>query len=850
MMMNRRHITALGTAAAAVLMALAACTEQQESAAADGIAADGAIRQVAVSMAGAGPQAGDIAVRSAAGATRAADADDQRGSAFQTGDLIYLHMPGALVRPGAAYTVSSTTTAEPAVATEPVVCPNDGADHTVYAYYPYERGQVAVTDNTHSFSVQQDQTGADGYSRSDLMYATATVDGSAADLARPTLTFAHQMSKLILRPYNTNTGAEVKVRRLTLVSGYRTVALQMPECAQGALSDQISTQQPLTVYNNAMDTALPDEAGTPAYICLVPPQTLRQNAPFVRLETTGGVVMTYQLNAQNTLQQGQAYQLDLPVSPVSMTVDIAQWTPVSWTYNTDWTETSHVKQFSVTTTTGGTATFNMRYVEGGRYNTLRGGSHTGTLNDYYIGETEVTERLYKAVMNSTVLTYTYGDNYPVINISHNAFAGFLQNLNQLTADQRPAGYVFAMPSTAQWEWAASGGALTGGRGVLTTASTSPFLSDYDWGYRADLSDYSDKLRPVAGKKPNELGLYDMLGNVGEFCTDKYYLETDLPAGDLGPDYVYISDAVTNVSCKGSSYYNPNSYHTIQQMQTETSPSATFYNCGLRLALVKQPLPVVGDLYFSDGSWGTLASNTSGAAKTAADVVGIVFSTAPSAKDHARGWTHGYVMALNNAGSATWATAGTPQATTQVTDVMYNVKNNRDQQWANLSGDLDGYTHCLTAGCVRGTTTNAANLPAMRACVEYTPAAPAESSGWYLPSIGQHYQITAAFAPAFAGTGVWKNYRPDWAVAGFQAQDWSGSDAKTAINNYLLGKLGELGEGSYTEWGLWALATSTEGSPTIPFYYNYWDSSYYKQPLYMAGNGSKTSAYVVRPVLAF
>ena len=615
------------TAALALLLAAAACSEQQESAAPAGIGADGAIRQVAVGVdCGTAQAGGDIAVRTAhggsagseapavGGQTRAVTAgtgsigDKERNTAFKTGDLIYLHMPGALVRPGAAYTVSSTTTAEPAVATEPVVCPNDGADHTVYAYYPYERGQVAVTDNTHSFSVQQDQTGADGYSRSDLMYATATVDGSAADLARPTLTFAHQMSKLILRPYNTNTGAEVKVRRLTLVSGYRTVALQMPECAQGALSDQISTQQPLTVYNNAMDTALPDEAGTPAYICLVPPQTLRQNAPFVRLETTGGVVMTYQLNAQNTLQQGQAYQLDLPVSPVSMTVDIAQWTPVSWTYNTDWTETSHVKQFSV----GGVA-FNMRYVEGGAYtmttntaylsgtspNTTMGdqttqttATLTGKADDYYIGETPVTQDLWYAVMGSGEWgTGATNPNQPMGNVTigeiiDNGATSFIAKLNTATATTRPAGYVFTLPTEVQWQYAAQGGRYSRG----TAYPGSATADDVSWHNGNSGGTQHD----VATKAPNELGLYDMAGSIWEACRDGYEA---LTANQTYTDrYVQASSEVEGGRhvVRGGSYtgYSP-TFGLCRARHRSGTPSTRYSWQGLRLALVNS-VPVEYD----------------------------------------------------------------------------------------------------------------------------------------------------------------------------------------------------------------------------------------------------------------
>ena len=273
---------------------VAACTEATDDTTA-AIGADGVLRRVSVSVGGAGAPATMTAATRAAMAwphdatatTRAAQlvtggtvgmsAAEERNTAFVAGDQIYLHLDDALVRPGAAYTVAAgtgtmagQTVAEPLVATEPLVSSNDGATHALYGYYPYVRGSVAVTDNTRSFSVQQDQSGAAGYTHSDLMFAQTTVSQSGTTPPVPALTFQHQMAKLILRPYATDytddadVSDALRVARVTLVSGYRTVSIVEPSSATtedrsgttyysivgATLSDQISTQQPLLVFNS------------------------------------------------------------------------------------------------------------------------------------------------------------------------------------------------------------------------------------------------------------------------------------------------------------------------------------------------------------------------------------------------------------------------------------------------------------------------------------------------------------------------------------------------------------------------------------------------------------------------
>ena len=162
--------------------------------------------------------------------------------------------------------------------------------------------------------------------------------------------------------------------------------------------------------------------------------------------------------------------------------------------------------------------FNMIKVQGGTFTmgaTSEQGSdaysdekptHQVTLSDYYIGETEVTQELWKAVMGSNP-SYFSGTNLPVEQVSWDDCQTFITKLNQLT------GKNFRLPTEAEWEYAARGGQKS--RGYKYAGSNT--LSDVAW--------YTDnsgsKTHPVKQKQANELGLYDMTGNVYEWCQDWY-----------------------------------------------------------------------------------------------------------------------------------------------------------------------------------------------------------------------------------------------------------------------------------------------------------------------------------------
>ena len=159
--------------------------------------------------------------------------------------------------------------------------------------------------------------------------------------------------------------------------------------------------------------------------------------------------------------------------------------------------------------------FTMIHVEGGTFtmgatsemtepHSWEKPTHQVTLSSYYIGETEVTQALWKAVMGSNPSDFK-GDDLPVEKVSWNDCQTFISKLNALT------GKNFRLPTEAEWEFAARGG----NQSRHTQYSGSSRIDDVAW--------YEDnsggKTHPVKTKQPNELGIYDMTGNVWEWCQD-------------------------------------------------------------------------------------------------------------------------------------------------------------------------------------------------------------------------------------------------------------------------------------------------------------------------------------------
>ena len=133
-------------------------------------------------------------------------------------------------------------------------------------------------------------------------------------------------------------------------------------------------------------------------------------------------------------------------------------------------------------------------------------THSVTLSDYYIGKFEVTQELWEAVMGSNPSKFN-GSKNPVEKVSWDDCQSFIRKLNQLT------GANFRLPTEAEWEYAARGGSKS--RGYKYSGSNN--INDVAWNY----DNSGSKTHPVGTKSPNELGVYDMSGNVYEWCQDLY-----------------------------------------------------------------------------------------------------------------------------------------------------------------------------------------------------------------------------------------------------------------------------------------------------------------------------------------
>lgn len=163
--------------------------------------------------------------------------------------------------------------------------------------------------------------------------------------------------------------------------------------------------------------------------------------------------------------------------------------------------------------------FEMVFVEGGEFSMGSDSTdneaeadelpkHTVRVEDFYIGKYEITQKQWQAVMGEKIPGFSKGDaELPIVNMNFYSSMNFVRKLNELTNLE------FILPTEAEWEYAAKGGKY--GNDHIYSGGNNPV--EVAW----FKNNAHGKIQPVGQKKPNELGIYDMTGNVWEWCADYY-----------------------------------------------------------------------------------------------------------------------------------------------------------------------------------------------------------------------------------------------------------------------------------------------------------------------------------------
>jgi formylglycine-generating enzyme required for sulfatase activity len=195
--------------------------------------------------------------------------------------------------------------------------------------------------------------------------------------------------------------------------------------------------------------------------------------------------------------------------------------------------------------------------------------HSVIINNFYMGKYPITQGQWETVMGSNPSHVKKGDDYPVENISWYNVQEFIQKLNLKTGES------YRLPTEAEWEYAAR----SGGKHERY-AGTNNRLDDYGW---CNYSISAGKTHPVGQKKPNSLNLYDMTGNVWEWCQDWYdenYYKSSPKDNPQGPS---VGDQ--RILRGGCWFDRPRFVRTAFRLWSDPGFRSDFY--GFRIALSKR-----------------------------------------------------------------------------------------------------------------------------------------------------------------------------------------------------------------------------------------------------------------------
>ena len=197
-----------------------------------------------------------------------------------------------------------------------------------------------------------------------------------------------------------------------------------------------------------------------------------------------------------------------------------------------------------------------------------------TVSSFSIGETTVTQRLWLAVMGSNPSYYTGDLDRPVDKVNIYDCEEFISRLNEITGEH------FRLPTEAEWEFAARGGNLSQGYKYAGSNDINEVAwwgyEYHEWNIPYDGGDIAST-HPVAQKKPNELGLYDMSGNIWEWCSD--YLGTYTSEPQVDP----VGSNTSYSAIRGGGYYHW-AYYCRSSSRDYGPKDYRYRNIGFRLVL--------------------------------------------------------------------------------------------------------------------------------------------------------------------------------------------------------------------------------------------------------------------------
>ena len=198
---------------------------------------------------------------------------------------------------------------------------------------------------------------------------------------------------------------------------------------------------------------------------------------------------------------------------------------------------------------------------------------------FWLGETELTQGQWEAVMGNNPSGFKGNNQFPVENVTWSLAMDICEKLNEFYGETLPIGYRYTLPTEAQWEYACRAGTST--RFYYGDDPDYSQLNQYAW-YR---DNSGNRTHPVGEKLPNAWGLYDMHGNVKERCSDWY--RSSYQGGSVRDPQGGLPQVERSV--RGGSW-NTNGWACRSAARDRWGPGQRTDFLGFRVALSSSPMP--------------------------------------------------------------------------------------------------------------------------------------------------------------------------------------------------------------------------------------------------------------------